>query len=177
MRPDPVDGSKDLLLRVVAVPNPVVNWEIGFSESRSKVQELFAVKIYPRVTVFLRRAFLRRAVEWTRYGGQVFTILKPEGIDLCPEPVHPTPQEFREQIIELARNGRSPKEPAEEFEPTETTIRNWLNQADRDDGLRSDGPTTEEKEEIRQLRKKLRKLQQNATSWQKPRPGSLRRPR
>jgi transposase len=66
----------------------------------------------------------------------------------------------REQIVELARNGRSPKELAEEFEPTETTIRNWLKQADRDDGIRSDGPTTEEKEEIRQLRKKLRKLQQ-----------------
>lgn len=72
----------------------------------------------------------------------------------------PYPQKFREQIVELARNGRSPKELAEEFEPTETTIRNWLKQADRDDGIRSDGPTTEEKEEIRQLRKKLRKLQQ-----------------
>jgi len=72
----------------------------------------------------------------------------------------PYPQKFRDQIVELARNGRSPKELAEEFEPTETTIRNWLKQADRDDGIRSDGPTTEEKEEIRQLRKKLRKLQQ-----------------
>jgi transposase len=72
----------------------------------------------------------------------------------------PYPQKFRSQIVELARNGRSPKELAEEFEPTETTIRNWLKQADRDDGIRSDGPTTEEKEEIRQLRKKLRTLQQ-----------------
>jgi transposase len=66
----------------------------------------------------------------------------------------------REKIVELARNGRTPKELAEEFEPTQTTIRNWLKQADRDEGVRSDGPTTEEKEEIRQLRKKLRQLQQ-----------------
>lgn len=72
----------------------------------------------------------------------------------------PYPQKFRSQIVELARNGRSPKELAEEFEPTETTIRNWLKQADRDDGIRSDGPTTEEKEEIRQLRKKPSALQQ-----------------
>ncbi|MCS3640653.1 transposase [Salinibacter ruber] len=69
-------------------------------------------------------------------------------------------QKFREQIVELARNGCSPKELAEEFEPTETMIRNWLKQGGQDDGIRSDGPTTEEKEEIRQLRKKLRKLRQ-----------------
>jgi len=55
----------------------------------------------------------------------------------------PYPQKFREQIIKLARNGRSPKELAEEFEPTETTIRNWLKQANRDDGLSSDGPRTD----------------------------------
>jgi len=72
----------------------------------------------------------------------------------------PYPQKFREKIVELAQNGRTPKELAEEFEPTQTTIRNWLKQADRDKGVRSDGPTTEEKEEIRRLRKKLRHLQQ-----------------
>jgi transposase len=83
----------------------------------------------------------------------------------------PYPEEFRNRIVELARNGRTPRELAEEFEPTEQTIRNWLKQADRDDGVRSDGSTTEEKEEIRRLRKKLRQLQQErdilakATAW------------
>ena len=83
----------------------------------------------------------------------------------------PYPEEFRDRIVELARNGRTPAELAEEFEPTEQTIRNWLKQADRDDGNRSDGPTTEEKEEIRELRKKLRQVQQErdilakATAW------------
>ncbi len=72
----------------------------------------------------------------------------------------PYPQKFREKIVELARNGRTPKELAEEFEPTQTTTSGWLKQADRDEGTRSDGPTTEEKEEIRRLRKKLRALQQ-----------------
>ncbi len=77
----------------------------------------------------------------------------------------------REKIVELARNGRTPKELAEEFEPTQTTIRNWLKQADRDEGACSDGPTTEEKDEIRRLRKKLPQLQQErdilakATAW------------
>jgi transposase len=83
----------------------------------------------------------------------------------------PYPEEFRNRIVELARNGRTPAELAEEFEPTEQTIRNWLKQADRDEGNRSDEPTTEEREEIRKLRKKLRQLQQErdilakATAW------------
>jgi transposase len=72
----------------------------------------------------------------------------------------PYPEGFRNRIVELARNGRTPAELAEEFEPTEQIIRNWLKQADRDDGNRSDEPTTEEREEIRKLRRKLRQLQQ-----------------
>jgi transposase len=57
----------------------------------------------------------------------------------------PYPEEFRNQIVELARNGRTPAERTEEFEPTEQTIRNWLKQGDRNDGNRSDKPTTEER--------------------------------
>ena len=38
--------------------------------------------------------------------------------------------EFREQIIELVRAGRTPEELAEEYEPSAQTIRNWLTQAD-----------------------------------------------
>ena len=38
---------------------------------------------------------------------------------------HPRyPDEFRQQILELARTGRSPDELAKEFEPTAQTIRN-----------------------------------------------------
>lgn len=70
----------------------------------------------------------------------------------------PYPPEFRKQILELVRIGRTPAELAEEFEPSETTIRNWIRQAERDEGLRDDGPTTEEKEEIRRLRRENRKL-------------------
>lgn len=38
-------------------------------------------------------------------------------------------------------------------------MQNWLTQADRDDGVRS-GPTTEELVENRELRKRLRLLEQ-----------------
>lgn len=70
----------------------------------------------------------------------------------------PYPPEFRQQIVELVRIGRTPAELAREFEPTATTIRSWVKQADRDDGLRDDGPTSEEKEELRKLRRENRQL-------------------
>ena len=43
------------------------------------------------------------------------------------------PPEFRQQIVELHRAGRSPGELAREFEPNEQTIRNWIAQADLDE--------------------------------------------
>lgn len=72
----------------------------------------------------------------------------------------PYPKEFRQQIVALAQNGRSPKDLAEEFEPSEATIRHWLKQADLDDGVRDDGLTTKERRELRRLRKENRRLQQ-----------------
>ena len=37
----------------------------------------------------------------------------------------PYPPEFRRQIVELVRAGRSPEDLAQEFEPTAQSIRNW----------------------------------------------------
>ena len=61
------------------------------------------------------------------------------------------PSEFREQVVELARAGRSPQALAQEFEPSEQTIRNWIRQADLDTGRCSDGLTTEEHAELRRF--------------------------
>jgi transposase len=59
----------------------------------------------------------------------------------------PYPPELRRKRVELVRAGRSPRELAEQYEPTEQSIRNWVEQADRDEGQRSDGLTSAEKEE------------------------------
>lgn len=72
----------------------------------------------------------------------------------------PYPAVFRQQMIDLVRSGRTPEELAKEFEPTAQTIRNWTQQADRDDGLRHDGLTTAEREELRQLRRENQKLRE-----------------
>src|SRR2546425_12311260 len=68
-------------------------------------------------------------------------------------PPPPYPPEFRRRLIELVRAGQTPEELARKFEPTAQSIRNWVRQADLDDGSRTDGLTTEEREELRQLRR------------------------
>ncbi len=70
----------------------------------------------------------------------------------------PYPPEFREQMIQLVRAGRTPEELAEEFEPSAQTIRNWVKRADLDAGNRTDGLTTEEREELRRLRREVKQL-------------------
>ncbi len=68
------------------------------------------------------------------------------------------PLEFRQQMVELVRTGRSAKALAREFEPSEQTIRNWVKQAALDGGQRADGLTTSEQGELRQLRREVRQL-------------------
>src|SRR5215470_2015912 len=52
------------------------------------------------------------------------------------------PPEFRRQMVELVRAGRSPEELAREFEPTAQSIRNWLAQSERNAGRGDGGLTT-----------------------------------
>ena len=72
----------------------------------------------------------------------------------------PYPSEFRHQMVELVRAGRTPEELSREFEPSAQAIRNWVAQADRDAGRRSDGLTTPEREELRRLKRENRQLRQ-----------------
>ena len=68
------------------------------------------------------------------------------------------PLEFRRQMVELVRSGRNPEELSREFEPTAQAIRNWVAQADRDEGRRADGLTTAERQELGRLRRENRQL-------------------
>jgi len=70
------------------------------------------------------------------------------------------PVEYRERLIELVRAGRSPEKLAEEYEPCAATIRSWVKQADLDEGHRKDGLTTEERAEIRRLRRENKQLRE-----------------
>ena len=68
--------------------------------------------------------------------------------------------EYRRQMVELVRAGRTPGELALEFECSVSAIRNWVRQADRDEGRREDGLTSSELKELRQLRRENRQLRE-----------------
>ena len=91
----------------------------------------------------------------------------------------PYPPEFRRQMVELVRSGRTPEELGREFEPSPESIRNWVRQADRDEGRRHDGLTSAEREEMRRLRRENRRLQEErdilakAAAWFARESGSI----
>lgn len=69
----------------------------------------------------------------------------------------PYPPEFRAEAVRLLRaTGRTPREVAQELGVSAQSLRNWLRQADLDTGRRSDGLTTPEQQEVRELRRRLR---------------------
>ena len=59
--------------------------------------------------------------------------------------------EFRRQMVALVRSVRTPESLSREFEPSAQSIRNWVEQSDRDAGLRADGLTSTERQELRRL--------------------------
>jgi transposase len=80
---------------------------------------------------------------------EVFTMGKTRGA-YAPE--------FRRQMVELVRAGRTPEELSHEFEPTAQSIRNWVAQWNRNAGRGDGGLTTAEREELGRLRRENRQL-------------------
>ena len=72
----------------------------------------------------------------------------------------PYAPEYRRQMVELVHAGRTPGELAREYECSAQAIRNWVRQADRDEGRREDGLTTAEREELRRLQRENRQLRE-----------------
>ena len=77
-----------------------------------------------------------------------------------PKTHHPYTPEYRRRLVELARSGRTPESLAKQFEPSAQAIRNWVRQADLDEGRRADGLTTEEREELSRLRRENKVLRE-----------------
>jgi transposase len=78
-----------------------------------------------------------------------------------PRSRRPYAPEFRRQMVELVRAGREPEDLAREFEPSAQAIRNWVAQADRQEGRRVPQPdalNSAEREELARLRREVRQL-------------------
>lgn len=80
-------------------------------------------------------------------------------------------EKFREQMIGLVRSGRTAEDLGREFEPSSQAIRNWVKQSELDEGKRTDGLKTHEREELARLRrenvrlKEEREILSKAAAW------------
>ena len=78
-----------------------------------------------------------------------------------PNPRPPYPPEFRAEAVRLVRSSNKLiGEVAQDLGVSEQALRNWLRQADLDDGHRSDGLTSSDQDELRTLRRKVRVLEE-----------------
>jgi transposase len=82
-----------------------------------------------------------------------------EVFKMATKSVRYTP-EFKRQMVDLARIGRSPASLSKEFGPTAWSISLWVRQDKRDAGKGDGGLTTAEREELSRLRRENRKLKE-----------------
>jgi transposase len=71
--------------------------------------------------------------------------------------------EFKAEIVQLCQRGdRSIGQVARDFDLTETAVREWVRQAERDAGTRGDGGlTSAERQELSALRRENQRLRQD----------------
>jgi transposase len=80
---------------------------------------------------------------------------------MCTVP-KPYPKEFRDDVVNVARGrepGQSLNQIAADFGIAESCLRNWLRDADVEDGVKP-GTTAAENAELREARKRIRLLEQ-----------------
>jgi transposase len=71
----------------------------------------------------------------------------------------PYPPEFRREAVALVRSGTPLRQVAAELGVSPQSLRNWVRQGDVDAG-RAEGLSTDEREELRRLRRENRRLSQ-----------------
>jgi len=72
----------------------------------------------------------------------------------------PHPPEFRARAVALARSGEFPvAKIAKDLGISDSCLRNWMAQADTDDGRRGDRLSTAEKAELTELKRRNRQLE------------------
>jgi transposase len=80
---------------------------------------------------------------------------------MCTMP-DPFPKEFRDDVVSGARTrepGQTIKQIAADFGIAESCLRNWLRQADVEDGVKP-GATATDNAELREAKKRIRLLEQ-----------------
>ena len=89
-----------------------------------------------------------------------------------PKGRRPYSPEFRRQMVDLVRAGRSPEDLSREFEPTAPSIGAWVAAADKQEGRRegtTPGLAAAERDELARLRREISSSEWSAIYSQKPR--------
>jgi transposase len=79
---------------------------------------------------------------------------------IVPKTRPPYPDELRREALQMLRAGRSPRELSESLGVSQQTLRYWRRQDQVDRDERDDGLTSDEREELRRLRRENARLTQ-----------------
>lgn len=70
------------------------------------------------------------------------------------------PDEFKQEAVQMVLAGRSAGDVASALGCSPQSITNWVRIHERDQGIRKDGLSTEEREELKRLRREVVRLKQ-----------------
>jgi transposase len=85
-----------------------------------------------------------------------------EGMGKKPRRRRSFTPEFKAEIVELCQRGdRSAGQVAKDFDLTETAVREWVRQGERDAGAGDGGLTSDERRELGELRRENRRLRED----------------
>jgi transposase len=77
-----------------------------------------------------------------------------------PKSRPPYPEEFRREAVQMVRSGRTVADVATSLGVTEPSLRTWVKRDQLERRERDDGLTVAEREELRELRRKVKRLEQ-----------------
>ena len=77
-----------------------------------------------------------------------------------PKSRPPYPEEFRREAVQMVRGGRTIVDVAAALGVTEQSLRNWVKRDQLERRERDDGLTVAERDELRDLRRKVKRLEQ-----------------
>jgi transposase len=85
-----------------------------------------------------------------------------EGMGKKPRRRRSFTPEFKAEIVELCQRGdRTVGQVAKDFDLTETAVREWVKQAERDAGTGDGGLASSERQELAELRRENRRLRED----------------